>query len=95
MRQQLGLTGREKFDADMQDRLACYLLGQRAIDKWLAGRLSLDTLIRNLAQEWASLPKPAGCARFMPYTGTQSCKGYEKVQRMVGDVGIEPTTPPV
>ncbi len=60
MRQQLGLTGHEKFDADMQDRLACYLLGQRGIDKWLAGRLELDTLIRNLAQEWASIPKPDG-----------------------------------
>ncbi|WP_244483424.1 hypothetical protein [Mesorhizobium sp. 1M-11] len=60
MRQQLGLTGREKFDADMQDRLACYLLGQRGIDKWLAGRLKLDTLIGNLAMEWASLPKPNG-----------------------------------
>lgn len=60
MRQQLGLTGREKFDADEQDRLACYLLGQRGIDKWLANRLSLDTLIANLAQEWASIPKPNG-----------------------------------
>ncbi|MCG7503399.1 hypothetical protein [Mesorhizobium retamae] len=60
MREQLGLTGREKFDADMQDRLACYLLGQRGIDKWLAGRLKLDTLIGNLAQEWASIPKPNG-----------------------------------
>ncbi|WP_244483237.1 hypothetical protein [Mesorhizobium sp. 1M-11] len=37
MRQQLDLTGREKFDAEMQDRLACYLLGQRSIDKWPAG----------------------------------------------------------
>lgn len=60
MREQLGLTGREKFDVEMQDRLACYLLGQRGIDKWLAGRLSIDTLIRNLAQEWASIPKPDG-----------------------------------
>lgn len=60
IRQQLGLTGREKFDADMQDRLACYLLGQRGIDKWLANRLSLDTLIGNLAMEWASIPKPNG-----------------------------------
>lgn len=60
IREQLGLTGKELYDAGMQDRLACYLLGQRGIDKWLAGRLSLDTLIRNLAQEWASIPKPDG-----------------------------------
>lgn len=60
IKEQLGLTGKEKFDASLQDQLCCYLLGQRGIDKWLAGRLSLDTLIRNLAQEWASIPKPDG-----------------------------------
>lgn len=56
----LGRTGKELFDAAGQDEDACYLLGQRGIDKWLAGRLSLDTLIRNLAMEWASIPKPDG-----------------------------------
>lgn len=48
------------FDADMQDRMASFLLGQRGIDKYLAGRLSEDTMLLNLAQEWASLPTPAG-----------------------------------
>jgi muramidase (phage lysozyme) len=52
--------GSRLFDDDCQDEMACYLLGQRGIDKWLAGRLSLDTLIGNLAQEWASIPKPDG-----------------------------------
>lgn len=60
IREQLSLTGKELYDAGMQDRLGCYLLGQRGIDKWLAGRLALDTLLGNLAQEWASLPKPDG-----------------------------------
>lgn len=46
-----------KFDADCQDEMACYLLGVRGIDKYLVGRLSEDTLINNLAHEWASLPK--------------------------------------
>jgi len=48
------------FDRDMQDRMACYLLGGRGIDKWLAGRLKLDTLVNNLAREWASLPNTDG-----------------------------------
>lgn len=52
----LKLPASAKFDADMQDRMGCYLLGVRGIDKYLAGRLSEDTLINNLAQEWASLP---------------------------------------
>ncbi len=49
-----------KFDADCQDEMACYLLGVRGIDKYLAGRLSEETLLDNLAKEWASLPTSAG-----------------------------------
>lgn len=60
IRNTLGLTGKELFDRDMQDRMACFLLGQRGIDKWLAGRLGTDTLLTNLAKEWASLPAPSG-----------------------------------
>lgn len=56
----LGIPGSATFDAAMQDRMACYLLGVRGIDKYLAGRLSEDTLLTNLAKEWASLPTPSG-----------------------------------
>lgn len=52
----LKLSKSLKFDKDMQDRMACYLLGVRGIDKYLAGRLSESTLINNLSKEWASLP---------------------------------------
>lgn len=60
IRKTLGLTGKELYDAEMQDRLACFLLGQRGIDKYLSGRLSEDTMLLNLAKEWASLPTPEG-----------------------------------
>jgi len=53
-----------KFDADCQDEMACYLLGVRGIDKYLAGRLSEDTLINNLAQEWASIPTTKGTGHY-------------------------------
>lgn len=56
----LSLPSSALFDRDMQDRMACYLLGQRGIDKWLAGRLSLNSLLDNLAREWASLPTSKG-----------------------------------
>jgi len=49
-----------KFDKDCQDEMGCYLLGLRGIDKYLAGRLSEDTLINNLAKEWASFPTTEG-----------------------------------
>lgn len=56
----LGLSDAELFSQDMQDRMACFLLGQRGIDKWLSGRLSKETLINNLAKEWVSLPTMNG-----------------------------------
>ena len=52
----LQLSNNLLFNEAFQDRCACYLLGVRGIDKYLSGRLKEDTLINNLAQEWASLP---------------------------------------
>ncbi|MBB6262421.1 muramidase (phage lysozyme) [Paenochrobactrum gallinarii] len=60
IRTSLSLSDNALFDADMQDRCACYLLGLRGIDKYLSGRLAEDTLIDNLAREWASLPMVSG-----------------------------------
>lgn len=48
------------YDAGCQDEMACYLLGVRGIDKYLAGRLAEDALIDNFAREWASLPTTEG-----------------------------------
>lgn len=56
----LNLLGTVLYDKATQDRMGCYLLGVRGIDKYLAGRLSEDTLINNLSREWASLPTTAG-----------------------------------
>ena len=52
----LGISRSELFDETMQDRMACYLLGFRGIDKWLDGNMGLETIVDNLAKEWASLP---------------------------------------
>lgn len=60
IKDQLRLSDNALYDEEMQDRLACFLLGRRGIDKWLSGRMSLTTLITNLAQEWASLPNNNG-----------------------------------
>jgi hypothetical protein len=83
IRKTLNLTGAEKFDADMQDRMACFLLGQRGIDKYLAGRLSEDTLMLNLAQEWASLPKPDGGGY---YSGQRSAATPAQVRAVLAHV---------
>lgn len=83
IRKTLNLTGVEKFDADMQDRMACFLLGQRGIDKYLAGRLSEDTLMLNLAKEWASLPTPQGGGY---YSGQRSGGKPDQVRAVLAHV---------
>lgn len=60
IQEQLKIPGTALYDEEMQDRMGAYLLGQRGIDKYLAGRLKEETLINQLAQEWASLPKSDG-----------------------------------
>lgn len=60
IRNTLNLEGSLLFNEELQDKCACYLLGVRGIDKWIAGRLSDDTMLNNLAREWASLPMPNG-----------------------------------
>jgi muramidase (phage lysozyme) len=79
----LSLTGLEKFDADMQDRMACYLLGVRGIDKYLAGRLKEDTLINNLAKEWASLPTTKGKGH---YDGQNARVGVARVRETLAEI---------
>jgi lysozyme family protein len=67
----------------MQDRCACYLLGLRGIDKYLAGRLSEDTLINNLAPEWASLPTTAGKGA---YAGQNAAVSPDRVRQVLAEV---------
>lgn len=83
IRKTLGLSGSEKFDAEMQDRMACFLLGQRGIDKWLSGRLSTDTLLLNLAKEWASLPTPKGKGF---YSGQRASVTVPQVKHALSEV---------
>lgn len=60
----LGLKGTEKFDANMQDRLAYDLLRQRGYDAWVSGRIDTVEFAKRLAQEWASLPVLAGTKNY-------------------------------
>lgn len=83
LRQLMGLTGAELFDRDCQDRMACFLLGQRGVDKYLAGRLKEDTLLFNLAKEWASLPTPADKGF---YGGQHAAVQPARVRQALADV---------
>lgn len=83
IRKVLNLSGALLFDRDMQDRMGCYLLGVRGIDKWLVGRLSTDTLLANLAKEWASLPTPSGKGH---YSGQSASVSVGEVKAALAEV---------
>lgn len=82
-RRTLSLSLNDLFNEDMQDRLACYLLGVRGIDKYLAGRLKEDTLINNLAQEWASFPTIRGNGY---YKGQKARVSVDRVRAALEEV---------
>jgi len=79
----LSIPATALFDVDMQDRMACFLLGQRGIDKYLAGRLNEDTLLTNLSKEWASLPGPNGKGA---YPGQNAAVTPERVRNCLSEV---------
>lgn len=83
IRKSLNLQDTALFDADMQDRCACYQLGLRGIDKYLAGRLAENTLIDNLAREWASLPITSGKGA---YAGQNAAVTPERVRHVLAQV---------
>lgn len=53
---QMGLTGKEVWNRELQDRMAVHLMKGRKLDDYMAGRISAETFANNLAKEWASLP---------------------------------------
>lgn len=79
----LTVYGSAFFNSEMQDRMACYLLGVRGIDKYLAGRLQEDTLIDNLAKEWASLPTTSGRGY---YGGQNAAVSVDRVRATLAEV---------
>lgn len=60
LKKTLGLTGAEKFDQGLQDKMAAALVNQRGFDKYRTGKLSAEDFATGLAKEWASLPMISG-----------------------------------
>lgn len=53
---EMGLTGKERFDGDLQDRMAFHLLKRRGYNEFMNGTLSATAFGNRLAMEWASFP---------------------------------------
>lgn len=57
---ELKLTGEEKFDQPLQDKLAIALLERRGSIQYIKGELSTEDFAHNLSKEWAALPRMVG-----------------------------------
>ena len=53
---ELGLSGKQMFDPDLQDRLGYHLLKRRGYEAFMSGQISTIEFGRRLAMEWASFP---------------------------------------
>jgi len=60
----LGINENSLFDEKLQDKLARSRLEFRGFEKFKAGKISADDFIKQLANEWAALPKdPSNVSR--------------------------------
>jgi len=94
----MNLTGDEKFDEAMQDKMALELLRHRGLDKFNAGTLSADEFGNNLAKEWASLPlltdvgkKKAGTSYYQGKHGNVALAGADEFGSIVKNITPEKT----
>ncbi len=55
----LGIDENALFDKKLQDKLARSLMERRGFEKYKAGKISTEALIKELAKEWAALPPDA------------------------------------
>lgn len=53
---EMGLSGSELFDPDMQDRMAFHLLKRRGYQQFMDRKIGVAAFAKRLAQEWASFP---------------------------------------
>lgn len=66
-----GIDLKDKFGPEIQDRLMKRKLNMRGYDKFRAGKISADTLLDNLAQEWASVAGKDGKSAHGQAVGTK------------------------
>jgi muramidase (phage lysozyme) len=89
LKDDMGLSGTEKFTPQLQTEMAMVLLRKRGWDEYRAGTLSKRAFALNLSQEWASLPDPRTGRSFydgdgLNAAGTTPSKVYEAM-------GLTPT----
>lgn len=61
---EMGLSGNEKFDAQMQDRMAMHLLKKRGYDAFLKGQISEGEMVNRVSGTWAAIKKTTGAGTY-------------------------------
>jgi len=61
LKKELGLTGNEVLEPNLQDRLGYHLLIRRKYHQFISGEIGTIEFARFLAMEWASFPVLADC----------------------------------
>ena len=64
LKQELGLTGDEVMNKDLQHRLADALLQRRGYGEYLEGRMGHKQFVDEVAKEWAGLPNTKGKSHY-------------------------------
>lgn len=94
LKKELHLSGNEKFDEAMQDRLATRLLERRGLNEFMSGRISQDQFQKNLAMEWASLPKDSSGRSYYAGDGlNKALTSPRVVQSLLAEVKSGSTSP--
>ncbi|MGD1924334.1 MAG: hypothetical protein ACFB03_09095 [Paracoccaceae bacterium] len=60
LKDQMSLSGGERFDRSMQDAMAEVLLKRRGLDEYLGGTMSAEAFANSVAKEWAAFPVVSG-----------------------------------
>jgi muramidase (phage lysozyme) len=64
LKTEMGLTGEEKFDQPLQDKMAVALMKGRGYDDWQGGKITRKQFVDRLAMEWAGLPNTSGKSHY-------------------------------
>ncbi len=78
---EMGLSGKELFNEDMQDRMAIHLLNRRGFQKFLDGQINIEDMILRLSKEWASFPRDKSNKSYYAGDGlNKALVSYEEVR---------------
>ncbi|MCC1494114.1 hypothetical protein J1C49_15960 [Cognatishimia sp. F0-27] len=74
------------FTPAVQNRLADLLLADAGLAEALAGRMSQQTFMKNLARTWAGLPMPDGRSYYEGFAGNKATMGFDAYRRAIASI---------